>query len=272
MNKYGIPVLADLPGVGQNLWDQPIFGIEYPISIPVQAQQITQREALHEYLQEAAGPYSALNGMIAFEKIPPPLRSNITSKALAALKGFPDDWPEVEYATASSLGPTGGPVGLIEVALAAPLSRGNVTIMSAAASDQPVVNMGWYTDPASADAQIAIAGLKRVRKAWSNISAIVTGPEIAPGPSVQTDADILTYIKNVTIPLYHAAGTCAMGQKKDPTAVVDSHARVFGVEGLRVVDNSIPPFASPGHPQSNVYMLAEKIADVILQGRSASSS
>ena len=49
-------------------------------------------------------------------------------------------------------------------------------------------------------------------------------------------------------------------------AVVDSHARVFGVSGLLVVDNSISPFAVPGHPQSNVYMLAEKIAELIKRG------
>jgi len=58
-----------------------------------------------------------------------------------------------------------------------------------------------------------------------------------------------------------------MGEAGDRFAVVDSKARVFGVEGLRVVDNSIPPFSVPGHPQSSVYMLAEKIANDILKGR-----
>jgi choline dehydrogenase len=67
--------------------------------------------------------------------------------------------------------------------------------------------------------------------------------------------------------LYHAASTCKMGQANDTLAVVDSKARVFGVEGLRVVDASAFPFLAPGHPQSGVYMLAEKIADDIMSGR-----
>jgi choline dehydrogenase len=58
-----------------------------------------------------------------------------------------------------------------------------------------------------------------------------------------------------------------MGKAGDKNAVVDSKARVFGVKGLRVVDNSVTPFSVPGHPQSSVYMLAEKIADDILKGR-----
>lgn len=57
-----------------------------------------------------------------------------------------------------------------------------------------------------------------------------------------------------------------MGRESDPMAVVDSHARVYGVTGLRVVDASAFPFLPPGHPQSSVYALAEKIADDIKRG------
>lgn len=58
-----------------------------------------------------------------------------------------------------------------------------------------------------------------------------------------------------------------MGKRGDRNAVVDSSARGFGVRNLRVVDNSASPFAVPGHPQSTVYMLAEKIADLIRNGK-----
>ena len=57
-----------------------------------------------------------------------------------------------------------------------------------------------------------------------------------------------------------------MGKIGDPMAVVDTHARVFGVQGLRVVDSSAFPFLPPGHPQSTVYALAEKIADDVKRG------
>lgn len=57
-----------------------------------------------------------------------------------------------------------------------------------------------------------------------------------------------------------------MGVESDSMAVVDSHARVYGVQGLRVVDASAFPFLPPGHPQSTVYALAEKVADLIKNG------
>ena len=201
--------------------------------------------------------------MIAFEKIPQSLRANFTRAATTALAQFPSDWPEVEYATGTTLSPTGGALGLIEAALSAPVSRGNVTIANADISTPPVFNMAWLSDPADADAQVAVAAFKRMRQAWRSIANITLGPEIVPGPTVQNDADILTYIRNVSTPLWHAGATCAMGKQGDANAVVDSQARVFGVQGLRVVDMSAAPFTPPGHPQATVYMLAEKIADNI---------
>ena len=206
--------------------------------------------------------------MIAFEKIPNPFRSNFTKTAISALAQFPSDWPEVEYATGTILSPTGGVLGLIEAALAAPVSRGNVTIAGSDITTPPVFNMAWMTDPANADAQVAVAALKRIRQAWRSISNITSGPEVLPGPTVQSDAEILNYIRNASIPLYHAGATCAMGKAGDANAVVDSRARVFGVEGLRVVDMSAAPFTPPGHPQATVYMLAELIAaDILAQKR-----
>ena len=126
--------------------------------------------------------------------------------------------------------------------------------------------MGWYTDDASADAQVAVAALKRIGQAFATITNMTARPELAPGPTIQTDQDILTYIQNSTIPLYHAGATCAMGKVGDRGAVVDAHARVIGVKNLRVVDMSAVPFVPPGHPQATVYMLAEKIADDIQRG------
>ena len=198
--------------------------------------------------------------MIAFEKIPQSLRANFTGAAITALAHFPSDWPEVEYATGTTLSPTGGALGLIEAALSAPVSRGNVTIAGADISTPPVFNMAWLSDTANADAQVAVAAFTRMRQAWRSIANTTLGPEIIPGPTVQSDADILAYIRNVSTPLYHAGATCAMGRKGDANAVVDSQARVFGVQGLRVVDMSAAPFTPPGHPQATVYMLAEKIA------------
>ena len=84
-----------------------------------------------------------------------------------------------------------------------------------------------------------------------------------------TDAQILEFIQQSVIEIYHAAATCKMGKSNDSMAVVDPQARVYGVHHLRVVDASAFPFLTPGHPQSGIYMLAEKIADDILRQEDA---
>ncbi|ESZ93964.1 hypothetical protein SBOR_5667 [Sclerotinia borealis F-4128] len=266
LSQYNISVISDLSGVGQNLWDQIIFPVVHAMDIPTSAQLITEpqysQKTLRQYLKHKAGPLSAENGFIAFEKIPESLRSNFTAAALSDLASFPSDWPEVEYVSNSGVG-----VGYLLATLAASVSRGHVTMSSADASVPPVINLGWLSDPNNTDAQVAVAAVKRIRKAWASISAITTGLELVPGPSVASDVEILAYIRDSTSTIYHAAATCSMGKLGAPGAVVDSKARVFGVQGLRVVDNSVAPFAVPGHPQSTVYMLAEKIADVILKGK-----
>lgn len=142
-----------------------------------------------------------------------------------------------------------------------------MTIRSASIADAPVINLGWLSDPA--DGEVLVAAFKRVREAWNStaLAGVVVGPEITPGDTISTDAQILDFIRTSAQPIWHASSTCAMGKAGETGAVVDSKARVFGVKGLRVVDNSVIPFSLPGHPQSSVYMLAEKIAEDIQKGR-----
>ncbi|KAK5658905.1 hypothetical protein OQA88_1719 [Cercophora sp. LCS_1] len=91
--------------------------------------------------------------------------------------------------------------------------------------------------------------------------------EYFPGPAVQTDAQILQTIRDTVMTIWHASCTCRMSKRGDPMAVVDKHAKVIGVDGLRVVDASSFALLPPGHQQSTVYMLAEKISEDILHGR-----
>lgn len=136
--------------------------------------------------------------------------------------------------------------------LIAPRSRGTVTLESTDTRDLPIINPNWLGDPA--DQEVAISIFKRIREAFTSkaMSPIVLGEEYYPGNHVQSDSDILEYIKNNVMTLWHAACTCKMGTSKDKMAVIDSQARVFGVENLRVVDASSFPFLPPGHPQSTV--------------------
>ncbi|CAD0098233.1 unnamed protein product [Aureobasidium mustum] len=146
----------------------------------------------------------------------------------------------------------------------ATFSRGNVTIKSADMADTPIINPALLED--KRDQDLAIAAFKFTRRLAATQSlqrAIIA--EVVPGPNIATDAEILTYLRQSVIPLFHASCTCKMGMRNDSMAVVDSEAKVIGVEGLRVVDISAFALLPPGQPQATVYMLAEKIADLILQ-------
>lgn len=277
LRSLGIPVIKDLPGVGQNLWEQLTFSVLQGVNTPtgatfVDSSDPSVREAtLEQYHDDQAGPYSQAGGYFSFEKIPERLRANFSQETRDKLAAFPGDWPEIQYIPFGFVIPSGNTsltIGAMSATLTAPLSRGNVTISSASIKDPPVFDLAWLSDPA--DAEVAVAALKRCREALADpsLDAVRVGAEFAPGTAVTTDEDILAYIRQSAGTVWHASGTCKMGkgEDEDPLAVVDSLARVFGVEGLRVVDASALPFAVPANPQSTVYMLAEKIADAILKG------
>ncbi|KAK3072498.1 hypothetical protein LTR53_006705 [Teratosphaeriaceae sp. CCFEE 6253] len=118
------------------------------------------------------------------------------------------------------------------------------------------------------DREMVLQAFKRSREIWQKLAdlGVAEEEEALPGPAVQTDEEIMRYIAEAMITVYHASGTCKMGVRNDSMAVVDSNALVFGTQGLRVVDTSSFPFLPPGHPQSTVYALAEKIADQIIRG------
>lgn len=276
LSQYNITVLSNLPGVGQNLQDQPLAEIIHRVNVNTASKFVNDpayaAQAGIDYLTNQTGPFTQPGGIIAWEKIPHNLLSNATVQKIATL---PDDWPEIEYLVVDAyMGynrqyETADPhdgfnYGSLAFALQSPFSRGNVSISSDDMSDPPVINPNWITDPADVD--IMIAGFKRVRDVYAAIADVTIGDEVLPGKNVTSDDQILDYIKEALVFVYHAAGTCAMWKAGDSIAVVDSEARVFGVNGLRVVDASIFPFLPAGHPQGTCYMLAEKIADDIKKG------
>jgi choline dehydrogenase len=144
-------------------------------------------------------------------------------------------------------------------ALVAPISRGNVTISSPDTAVLPVINPNWLTSPV--DQQVAVAAFKRARAFFAarGLEPILIGPEYNPGSSVCTDEQILQWIQDNMMTVWHASCTCAMGPESDPYAVVDSSARVIGVQNLRVVDASAFPILPPGHPQSTICKLKSSI-------------
>ena len=201
----------------------------------------------------------------AWEHLPAADLANLTASARSDLAKFPSDWPDLQYILSA--------VGIISndttnyaavgVVMMKYTSRGNVTINSTDTTVNPVVSVNWLIT--STDQQVAIQAVRRARVLSASFG-ITSGPELGPGPGVQTDSQILEFVKETVGPSHHSAGSCKMGTPDDPMAVVDTQGRVMGgIEGLRIVDSSIMPLLPPGQPVATVYMVAEKLADDILR-------
>ncbi|KAI6408869.1 hypothetical protein MCOR20_005236 [Pyricularia oryzae] len=283
LNKFQIPIVAERPGVGQGMEDHVYFGPSYRVN--VQTLTRLSNDVLYTGAQ-FIGPYSInhegpltnpVADFLGWEKTP---RNLLTPNSTSVLDSrFPADWPEIEYLSApgyigdfnnlfTAQPKDGYQYASILGALVAPLSRGTVTLKSASPNDLPLIDPGWLTDPTGQN--VAVAAYKRLRAAFASdaMRDVLTDPvEYFPGPAVQTDEQLLQTIRNTVMTVWHASCTCRMGKRDDPNAVVDSNARVIGVTGLRVVDASSFALLPPGHPQSTVYVLAEKIAAEILAGK-----
>lgn len=306
LQQFNIPITVNAPGVGQNMWDHVLFGPTYRVSVDTFTKVIRDpvylQEQLLNYELNRNGPLTSNSAdYLGWEKVPELYLNNFTHGAKQDLAAFPADWPNIEYI--SGPGYVGNfsnlllnqPVdgyqyATILGAVVSPLSRGNVTIRSNSIKDLPIVNPNWLAS--DTDAQIAVAAFKRAREAFASsaMQPIVIGEEYWPGPQVQTDQEILDIIRSNLMTVWHASCTCKMGKSNDLEAVVDSQARVYGVQNLRVVDASAFPILPPGHPQSAICkytplpmldcvrkvadfvldMLAEKIADLIINNGTAS--
>ena len=287
LEHFGIPVLADIAGVGQNMWDHPFFALSYRVAVQTLTRVANDYGFLAEqFLQYQTSHTGVVTNPVAdfvgWEKIPSDLRDNFPAGTSEDLSWFGEDWPEAEVlfilgegddehvltgrrqyisgagyiGNVSDLFTTqpkdGAQYASILGVLVAPTSRGTVTILSSDTSDLPVINPNWLAT--ETDQQMAVAIFRRIRAAFQSASMapILIGDEYYPGPSVQSGEEILEFIKNNVMTLWHPAGTCRMGNSTDSLAVIDSHARVRGVTGLRVVDASSFPILPPGHPQSTV--------------------
>jgi choline dehydrogenase len=276
LERLNITVISDLAGVGQNLCDTPaIGGIVHSTNVP--GRSAWTRDAaffdatVERYLANGSGPLSSpASDFAGWEKLPDAFTANMSQSTRDFLASLPSDWPNVEYPLSASQRALSneqatGDTGSIAMLLTSTTSKGNITIQSADNAVSPIVHIGWLDS--LEDQEIAVAAYRRARTIAQHISAF--DEEVAPGVNVTTDAQILDYIRTKGIgAIHHGAATCAMGRNASSQAVVDSKARVFGVQALRVIDASSLPFSAPGHTQGVTYAHAEKLAqDVISAAR-----
>lgn len=111
-----------------------------------------------------------------------------------------------------------------------PRSAGTVTIQSADMAVAPVIDPNWFS--AQTDVEVMVAGLKRIRTALNSsaMAPIMIGDELLPGPAVQTDDELISFLAQRGRSIYHAFASNKMGKTSDPDAVVDNRGRVIGVE------------------------------------------
>jgi choline dehydrogenase len=146
-----------------------------------------------------------------------------------------------------------------------PESLGSIHIQSPLASEQPAINFNFLSDQIDRDAMLG--GVKKIRQIMdTDAMKKVRGDEFLPGAEVESDDQILDYIRNTAETAYHPIGTCRMGQ--GPGAVVDDRLRVHGLSGLRIADGSIMPTMVSGNTNAACIMIGEKASDMIKQDNS----
>jgi choline dehydrogenase len=257
LGKLGIPVVADLPGVGQNLQDHLLLSLCYVCTQPVSMAEVESEENITQFMQSGMGPLTSNIGEAGgFVKS----RSDLESPDIQFLFG------PVYYINHGFTRPEGHGFSL-GPCLQYPESRGSITLRSRNPFDAPAIQPNYLAS--RADLQVLIDGFKMARTiARSRAFDPYRGEEYWPGPQVQTDAEIVEFIRKTVETEYHPIGTCRMGA--DKLSVVNSRLQVHGVEGLRVVDASVMPTHICGNTNAPVIMIAEKAADLVKQSALAS--
>jgi len=239
-----------LPGVGENLHDHPIIG---PIIECTQNVTLDSAESLWNLAQ-----------YMIFKR--GPLTSNV-AEACAFVKSDPAlDRPDLQFhfapvffyrhglsgekRTAYSFGPC----------LVQPESRGTLRLRSKDPMTKPLVDPNYLAT--EHDIRALLVGVKLARKiAAQSAFASYRGKEFLPGDAVQSDEQIMNYIRDYSETLYHPVGSCKMGV--GPEAVVDPRLRVHGLQGLRVADASVMPKIVGGNTNAAAILIGERAADFI---------
>jgi choline dehydrogenase-like flavoprotein len=250
VNALDIPVVADLPGVGENLQDHLLTGVAYRCSQPITMDSAETFGNLMSYLLLKKGPLSSNIGEAGgFIKT----RNDISGPDLELIFG-PLYFIEHGFGN-----PKGNGFTVCSVLLY-PESSGRISLRSKDPFAPPIIEPNYLSS--EADLNLLLEATRICRGLGE--SKAFTGfrdAEVWPGPAAQGDKHLCEHIRNNVQTLYHPVGTCKMGH--DPLAVVDDRLRVHEVEGLRVVDASVIPTHIGGHTNAPTIMIAERAADMI---------
>ena len=257
LSEHGIPVVADRPGVGQNLQDHLELYLQFASKKPITLYKYWNLwgKALvgAQWLFTGTG----LGASNQFEAC-----AFIRSKA-----GI--DYPDIQYhflpiaVRYDGKAAAGGHGFQVHVGPMRSKSRGSVSLRSADPAAAPVIRFNYMSHPDDWEDFRACIRLTREVFAQKAMEPYVKH-EIQPGSAVQSDAELDAFIREHAESAYHPCGTARMGRRDDPMAVVDPECRVIGVEGLRLADSSIFPRVTNGNLNGPSIMTGEKAADHIL--------
>ena len=258
LQEHGITVIADRPGVGQNLQDHLELYIQQSATKPVSLFSHWNIRGKAKIGLEWVLWKTGLGSSNQFESA-----GFIRSKA--GVK-----YPDIQYhflPIAVSYNGKVIPEGHGYQAHVGPMrsqSRGQVTLRSADPDDHPRIAFNYMSHPQDWEDFRTCIRLTREIFAQPAFDEF-RGREIQPGDAAQSDEELDAVIRDHAESAYHPCGTCKMGDPNDPMAVVDPETRVIGVEGLRVADSSIFPRVTNGNTNGPSIMVGEKAADHILQ-------
>ncbi len=257
--EHGIPVVADLPGVGGNLQDhlqiRAVFKIEGAPTLNVLASSLFGKAKIGlEYVMKRSGPMSMAPSQLG-----------------AFTRSSPEhEWPNLEYHVQPlSLDAFGEPLHSFPAFTASvcnlnPTSRGTVRIKSPRYQDAPAISPNYLST--DEDRKVAADSLRVTRRIAAQPALAKYKPEEwKPGVQYQTDDELARLAGDIATTIFHPVGTAKMGADSDSMAVLDSRMRVRDgrgnlIHGLRVVDASAMPTITSGNTNSPTLMMAEKAA------------
>jgi len=261
LRQHGIEVKHDLPGVGANLQDhlqiRSVYKVKGVKTLNTLASSPWGKAAIGlEYLFKRSGPMSMAPSQLgAFtrssaEQTYPNLEYHVQPLSLDAFGEPLHDFPAFT-ASVCNLNPT---------------SRGTVNVRSAKFDDAPAIQPNYLST--AEDRQVAADSLRMTRRIVGQPALAKYQPEeFKPGVQYQSDEELARLAGDIASTIFHPVGTTKMGRADDPMAVVDSHLRVRGVAGLRVVDAGVMPTITSGNTNSPTLMIAERAARWIVSGQ-----
>mgnify|MGYP003335639568 FL=1 len=257
LNKLGIPVLADLPGVGENLQDHLQLRMVYKVNgiktLNTKANSLFGKLMIGlEYLLKRSGPMSMAPSQLgAFAYSSPAQKSaNVEYHVQPlSLERFGEDLHSFNAFTAS-------------VCNLRPTSRGSVHIASTDPEAPPIINPNYLST--DEDRKVAAESLRLTRKIVEQAALAPYSPEeYKPGKQYQSDDELVKAAGDIGTTIFHPVGTCKMGRADDPMAVLDSELRVRGIGHLRVVDASAMPTITSGNTAAPTMMIAQRAAELL---------